>query len=175
MSDPLDLSTATAESHFGRCAEVRVGDRVTRYVRRGSGLPVIIIGLNDESGPVCARLAAALLDGVRLIAPEPTVSPADFVPWLRGFVEGIGATSAAVIVGGIWWAAAAELQCGGAGDFRALIIVPPDTTSEADFRAATEAHRNTTVPTVWVRPEWTHDEALRRVEEIIGALRGARR
>lgn len=171
MSDLLDLSAANTQSRFGRCAEVRVGDRVTRYVRRGSGLPVVIIGTGEEPHAVWAALAAALADGVRVIAPEATVAPAEFVTWLRGFAEGIGVTSAVLIVGGAWCAAATELQATGAGDFRALILIPGTDAGEASLHAVMDSRPDAALlPTLWVRPDWEPAEAVRRIQEFIGAV-----
>jgi len=150
---------------------MRVGDHVTRYVRRGSGLPVVIIGTDEEPHAVWAALAAALVDGVRVIAPEAPVAPGEFVTWLRGFVEGLGVSSAVVIVGGAWCAAAVELLTSEAGDFRALVFIPTRGTDEAALRVAIESRPDSaTLPTLWVQPDWPPAEAVRRILELIAAV-----
>ena len=44
MSNLLDLCTANPTTQLGPCAEVRVGEHVTRYVRRGTGPSVVVVG-----------------------------------------------------------------------------------------------------------------------------------
>ena len=56
MSDLLSLCTSNATWHSGPCAEVRVGEHVTRYVRRGSGPSVVLIGADAKANPVWGPL-----------------------------------------------------------------------------------------------------------------------
>src|SRR5215207_4483304 len=109
VSNLLDLCTATSTTPLGPCAEVRVGEHVTRYVRRGSGPSVVVVGANTHANPVWAPLVERLVASHRVVVPQPPSDGTDVGTWLRGFVEGIGLTSIVLIAGDAASAAALDL------------------------------------------------------------------
>src|SRR4029079_9037773 len=107
-----DLRTVVATWNVGPCAEVRVGEHVTRYVRRGSGPTVVLLGAEAESNSVWAPLAESLAGSNRLVIPKPPPDGVDAGAWLRGFVEGLGLTSVVLVAGGMLARASLEPQMG---------------------------------------------------------------
>ena len=87
-----------------------VGQHVTRYVRRGSGPSIVLLGAQAETNPVWAPLVEALASNYRLVIPQPPSDEVDASTWLRGFVEGLGLSSFVLIAGGSLTAAAFELR-----------------------------------------------------------------
>lgn len=88
MSDePSELPTRTGSFR----AVVRVGTTVTEYSRSGSGKPVVVLGLT-EALRRCPRsvLQEALSSRFKVILPESSPTPGEFVGWLRAFLDGLG-------------------------------------------------------------------------------------
>ena len=128
MSELLDLRTVNATWQLGPCAEVRVGEHVTRYVRRGSGPGVVLLGVDAGANPLWSPLVAALGTSHRLIIPQPPPNGAVEIACLRGFIEGIGLSDVVLIAGGAAVAPAVELT--GADDFivRKLVVLADEST-----------------------------------------------
>jgi hypothetical protein len=157
VSDPLDLRTVNATWHAGPCAEVRVGEHVTRYVRRGNGPCVILLGADADTAPVWGPLVDLLSGTHRLVVPQRPPQCVDSTGWLRGFIEGTGLTSVAIIAGGTLAEAALELAATDDFAVRKLVVMTDATASldEANSRV------------LRVLPRWDPDEALRRVSEFL--------
>ena len=157
MSDLLSLCTPNATWHLAPCAEVRVGDHVTRYVRRGTGPSVVLVGADAKANPVWVPLVQRLETGHRIVVPQPPPANADVATWLRGFIEGLGLSSVVLIAGNGSSAAALELA---SDDFliRKLVLMP----HEADGVGMA-----TTSRTLLVSPGTGPDESLRAIEEFI--------
>jgi len=125
VSDLLDLRSVNATWHLGPCAEVRVGEHVTRYVRRGSGPSAVLLAADTESNPMWEVVLGSLAGSHRLVIPQPPPDDADAGTWLRGFVEGLGMSSCVVIAGGALADAALELTLGDDLTVRKLVLVDP--------------------------------------------------
>ena len=175
MSNLLDLCTADSTTRLGPCAEVRVGEHVTRYVRRGSGPSVVVVGADSRASPVWAPLVEQLVESHRVVVPQPPPEGADVSSWLRGFIEGIGLTSIVLIAGGV--ASAASLDLAATDDFtvRRLVLLPATGAHEngsgrdgangaarLDGQAAVDR-------TLWVLPEWSTPDSLQRIQRFIAA------
>lgn len=168
MSDLLDICTGPASWHLGRCAEVRAGDHVTRYVRRGSGSPpIVVVGANGEHEPIWAPLVETLAATHRIVVPQPPQADADYIAWLRGFVEGIGLSAVVLIAGGVTCGPAIELATSDAFTFCGVVLVPhngePPIRPEHDGQASLPR-------TLILLPEWTAGEVVQRVEQFIAGL-----
>jgi len=164
VSDLLSLCTPNAPWHLGPCAEVRVGDHVTRYVRRGTGPCVVLVGADVDANPVWRPLLERLESGHRIVVPQPPPANADVAAWLREFIEGLGLTSVVLIAGNGSSAAALELAT--ADDFlvRKLVVMP----NVGEVVVDTSPER-----TLWVKPDESPTHALQRIEEFIGDDRAA--
>ena len=164
MSDLLSLCTPNASWHLGPCAEVRVGDHVTRYVRRGTGPSVVLVGADVDTNPVWRPLVERLESGHRIVVPQPPPVSADVTAWLRGFIEGLGLTSVVLIAGNGSSAAALELAT--TDDFlvRKLVLMP--NTGEPVGNSTPER-------TLWVKPDDSPTRSLQLIEEFIAADRAA--
>ena len=157
MSELLDLRTVNATWKAGPCAEVRVGEHVTRYVRRGSGPCVILLGADADTTPVWSSLVESLSGTHRLVVPQRPPQCVDSAGWLRGFIEGTGLTSVAIIAGGDLVDAALELAATDDFAVRKLVVMA-DATAPVD-------EPNSRV--LRVSRSWDPDEALRRVSEFL--------
>ena len=164
MSDLLSLCTPNATWHGGPCAEVRVGEHVTRYVRRGSGPSVVLVGADAKANPVWGPLVERLEVGHRIVVPQPPPAHADVTTWLRGFIEGLGLSSIVLIAGD--GSSDAALELASTDDFliRKLVLMPSAGGSGG-----------TTVPerALWVNPGALASESLREIEEFIADDRAA--
>jgi hypothetical protein len=132
VSDLVDYCATTASWTSGKCAEVRVGDHVTRYVRRGSGSPVILLGASVNSGSIWPSLVEALAARHRLVIPETPSSESDVAAWLRSFMEGIGVSSVAVVAGRKNREAALALTSADEFTIRKLVLVPDGESGGGD-------------------------------------------
>ena len=159
MSELLDLRTVVATWNVGPCAEVRVGEHVTRYVRRGSGPTVVLLGAEAESNSVWAPLVESLAGNYRLVIPKPPPDGVDASAWLRGFVEGLGLTSVALVAGGMLATAALELATADEFTVRKLVLIADDPTQSP---APSERILS-------LSPEWSSTVALRLAEDFIRA------
>jgi hypothetical protein len=157
VSELLDLRTLNATWHDGPCAEVRVGEHVTRYVRRGSGQSVVLVGADVEANALWAALIESLASGYRMILPQCPPRDVDASIWLRGFIEGIGLTSCVLIAGGPATAAAVDLATSDSFTVRKLVVIGNGNAGPSlnGCRA------------LWVPPNWSPADSTRRIEEFI--------
>ena len=159
MSELLDLRTVVATWNIGPCAEVRVGEHVTRYVRRGSGPTVILLGAEAETNSVWAPLVESLAGSFRLVIPKPPPDGVDSSAWLRGFVEGLGLTSVVLVAGGMLASAALELAMADEFIVRKLVLLAdnPANSPTTNERA------------LWLSPGSSPTDSPRLAAEFIRA------
>lgn len=126
MSTLLNHFVPNVSWHDGPCAEVRVGDHVIRYLRRGSGPSIVVVSDAGDSHPMWLRLIESLAPSHRIFVTQPPPTGVDMASWIRGFIEGIGLASIILIAGGA--AAGAAMEVAAADDFtvRKLILLPVD-------------------------------------------------
>ena len=170
VSDLLDYCAATATWTSGKCAEVRVGDHVTRYVRRGSGSPVVVVGANADQNGVWAPLVDALAGNHRLIIPQLPRSEPDVAGWLRSFIEGIGLSSVALIAGSD--ARLPAISLAAADDFtvRKLVLVGDGESNIGGGTSSdSEASSSDPLRTLRVPANWQPTEVVERVQRFIAA------
>lgn len=157
MSDLLDLRTVNQAWHLGPCAEVRVGEHVTRYVRRGSGPSAVLLGAEPESSSIWRSLVDWVGSSHRVTIPQAPSAGVDAGDWLRGFIEGLGLTAFVLFAGPEFRAAALDLAT--ADDFTVgKLVLLPDQHSpvgESSDRV------------LWMLPEWSPAEAAARVETFL--------
>lgn len=168
MSNLLDLCIANSTTQLGPCAEVRVGEHVTRYVRRGSGPSVVVVGADAHASPVWVPLVEQLVASHRVVVPQAPPAGADVSAWLRGFIEGIGLSSVVLIAGDA--ASAASLDVATSDDFtvRRLVLLPTAGERGNGAENAPRAEGQTAADrTLWVPPEWSTADSLRRIESFI--------
>jgi hypothetical protein len=170
VSNLLDLCTADSTTRLGPCAEVRVGEHVTRYVRRGTGPSVVVVGADAQASPVWSPLVEQLVGSHRVVVPQQPPEGADISVWLRGFIEGIGLTAIVLIAGGAATAASLDLTASDDFTVRRLVVLPtagenghtPDGAGRMDGQTAVDRM-------LWVLPEWSTPDALQRIESFISA------
>ena len=157
MSDLLDLRTVNEAWHVGPCAEVRVGEHVTRYVRRGSGPSVVLLGAESESTPIWRSLVEWLGSDYRITIPQAPSDDTDRSEWLRGFIEGLGLSAFILVASSEFRAAALDLATADDLTVHRLVLLPDPSSPAAQ----------TTSRELWIAPGWTPTEALRRIETFL--------
>jgi hypothetical protein len=175
VSDLLDICAATANWHQGRCAEVRVGDHVTRYVRRGTGTPpVIMLGPNARREPIWAPLVDALAASHRIVVPQPPDAETEYVGWLRGFIEGIGLSSVVLIAGGQSRPHALDLAAVDEFTVRKLVLVPSDDDDSGEQHELAERIRDVGSDRgLSVERGWSQADAVARITRFIAVEHAA--
>ena len=159
MSDLLDLCTSNATWDVGPHAEVRVGEHVTRYVRRGTGPSVVLVGADASTSPVVLPLITKLAPKHRLIVPQTPVAD-DLASWLRGFIEGIGLSEIALIAGDAPAVAATELAVADDFTIRRLVVLGQSTTASSNG-----SHSSGRI--LWVDAGWSPEDAVTRIASFI--------
>ena len=157
MSDLLDLRTVNEAWHVGPCAEVRVGEHVTRYVRRGSGPSVVLLGAESESTPIWRSLVEWLGSDYRITIPQAPSDDTDRSEWLRGFIEGLGLSAFILVASAEFRAAALDLAAADDLTVHRLVLLP-DPSSPVGQSTSRD---------LWIVPDWTPTEALRRIETFL--------
>lgn len=157
MSDLLDLRTVNEAWHVGPCAEVRVGEHVTRYVRRGSGPSAVLLGAEPESSPIWRSLVEWLGSSHRVTIPQAPSDDSDTGEWLRGFIEGLGLTAFALFAGAEFRAAALDLTTADDFTVHKLVLLPDQHSSAGESSDRV----------LWILPDWSPAEASTRVETFL--------
>jgi len=157
VSDLLDLRTVNEAWHVGPCAEVRVGEHVTRYVRRGSGPSVVLLGAESESTPIWRSLVEWLGSDYRITIPQAPSDDTDRSEWLRGFIEGLGLSAFILVASSEFRAAALDLATADDLTVHRLVLLP-DPSSPVGQSTSRD---------LWIAPGWTPTEALRRIETFL--------
>lgn len=157
MSDLLDLRTVNEAWHVGPCAEVRVGEHVTRYVRRGSGPSVVLLGAESEWSPMWSSLLEWLGSNYRITIPQAPSDRSDANEWLRGFIEGLGLSTFILFAGAEFRTAALDLVTADDLTVHKLVLLPGSS-----FPVEQSSSR-----VLCMIPGWTPTEALRRVETFL--------
>lgn len=157
MSELLDLRTVSETWHAGQCAEVRVGEHVTRYVRRGSGPSVVLLGADSITSPVWTPLVEWLASSHRVTVPQVPADVVDTTEWFREFIEGLGMPSFVLFAGAEFLPVALDLLA--LDDFTVLklVLLPKEPSSVGQSSSRM----------LWVLPEWSPGEALQRVETFL--------
>ena len=157
MSDLLDLRTVNEAWHVGPCAEVRVGEHVTRYVRRGSGPSVVLLGSEPESSLMWTSLVEWLGSNYRITIPRAPSDGTDASEWLRGFIEGLGLSAFVLFDGAEFRAAALDLASADDLTVHKLVLLPDQSSPVGQSSPRV----------LWILPGWTPAEALRRIETFL--------
>jgi hypothetical protein len=159
VSELLDLRAVNATWHTGPCAEVRVGEHVTRYVRRGSGPSVVLLGADTDANPLWSPLLESVAATHRVIIPQLPPDGVDQSTWLREFIEGLGLSAVVLIAGSALCEAALDLAAVDDFTVRKLVLLPGDAGSVGYSGARA----------LWVQPEWSQANAMQQVRNFLDA------
>jgi hypothetical protein len=157
VSDLLDLRTVNEAWHVGPCAEVRVGEHVTRYVRRGSGPGAVLLGPEPESGAVWSAIVEWLRSSYRITIPQAPSDGLDTAEWLRGFIEGLGLTAFVLFAGAEFCAAALDLTSADDFTVHKLVLLPDHGSPVGESSSRV----------LWILPEWSPAEVLGHIESFL--------
>ena len=157
MSDLLDLRTVNEAWHVGPCAEVRVGEHVTRYVRRGSGPSAVLLGPEPESNAIWRSLVEWLGSSYRITIPQAPSDGIDTGEWLRGFIEGLGLSAFVLFAGAEFRTAALDLTTTDDLTVHKLVLLPNQCSPVGPSSSRV----------LWILPEWSPTDALGHVETFL--------
>jgi hypothetical protein len=146
-----------------RWAEVRAADRVTRYVRRGSGAPAVVLQAPHGAHPPAALwpgLADALAAGCRVILPEAPPPDAGFATWIRSFLDGLGLPPATLVAAEPYCLPSLELALLDPERLAGLVLVPRGGGAETGLTGALATAAPDAVPLLVVRGDCPEAEAL---------------
>jgi hypothetical protein len=143
-------------------AQVRAAEFITRYVRRGSGSPIVILGSAETGGPLWPELADGLVAHHRVILPEaPSVGPR-FCVWMRGFLDGIGISSVTLVAGGKFCLPALEFTLADGERVSRLVLTGSAEETPINGGLSTE-FRDEPCPLLMLRRSASAAEAIQRV------------
>lgn len=106
-----------------RLAEVRAGDRVTRYRGDGAGRVVLVLHADGAAEPLWPELLPALVRGSRVLTPELSEDAAEVAGHLLAFLEGLGAADVRVVATEPFCTAALELALRDEGRVSRVVLV----------------------------------------------------
>lgn len=144
----------TRATPFVRCT-LSAGDIETTYRWAGrGGVPIVVLGhpactheLCDESD--CLASIAPLVGGGRVLVPERTTTAALapsmrgeswFLPWFRGFLEGVGLTNVWVVAPAAYATELRALRSANAEQIARIVLVgdvPNETSDDTVITTAT--------------------------------------
>jgi hypothetical protein len=140
-------------------AEIRAHDRVTRYRRRGSGRPVLLLCDSPDS-PLWELLLNALSECYRVIIPEFAQPGAEGSFRLADFLEGLGCRAVSVIADAALASAALAVALGGCDQIARVIIV-------ADAPLAIDQGAADVVPTLVIVRHHSSAQMLTLVRDFL--------
>ena len=145
-----------------------MAERVTRYVRRGGGHPVLLLRAHGDASPLWPALVEALAAHHRVIVPETPDGDAGWGAWLRGFIDGVSSLPVTLIAAGDHCLPALELALLDTGRLARLILVPCGGAEETGLTGALSTQpRPRALPVLVVRREAPPGEAVALVERFV--------
>ena len=152
-------------------AQVHARDHVTRYLRRGTGRPLVALSDDTATDAPWPVLAAALSARYRVLLPEIPVAPgADFAAWLDAFLDGVGATPVSLVAFGARCAETLAFAAGDAERLARVVLVPGSAAEAAPLVGATGA-----VPVMVVPPVAATAMAFGAVQRFLEGAAGIAR
>ena len=134
--------------------EIRLGERVTRYRRLGTGRPVVLLSTAPLAEPLWPEATDAVSAVHRIYAPEIQTNVAGFGPWLRGFMDGVGAERPTIIATSNLCVAALEYALLDPYRIHSLVLVPDGAVDETGLDGRiTTTDGEATLPILVLRRE----------------------
>ena len=160
--------TDTIEFLPERRAVVCVAGYVTRYVRRGTGRPVVVLAAPGDVDALWPELLDAIAARHRLIMPEVPAQEAGFGSWLRGFLEGVGLPAAAIIAVGPCCLPAVEVALLDTERLARLVLIPSGSADETGLTGMLgTTGRSSALPVLVLRRAAPVEQALRLVQPFL--------
>ncbi len=134
-------------------AQVHARDRVTRYLRRGTGRPIVALSDDTATDAPWPVLAAALSARYRVLLPElPRATDGDFAPWLDDFLDGVGAAPVSLLAFGRRCVETLAFALGDAGRLARVVLVPGAPEAAAALVGGAAGRLPSAVPVMVVPP-----------------------
>lgn len=134
--------------------EIRLGERVTRYRRLGTGRPVVLL----SPAPLADVLWPEALDAIaarhRIYVPELPTDNGKFGPWLRGFMDGVGADHPTLVAASSLCIPALEYALLDPYRIQGVVLVPDGSVDETGLDGTIgAANGGATLPILVLRRE----------------------
>ena len=148
--------------------EIRLGERVTRYRRLGTGRPVVLL----SPAPMAQALWPEVLDAIaarhRIYAPELPTDNGSFGPWLRGFMDGVGADHPSVVAASSLCIPALEYALFDPYRIHSLTLIPDGSVDETGLDGTLGAANGAaTLPILVMRREHPAGSAVELVTRFL--------
>ena|SRR5688572_8416467 len=148
--------------------EIRLGERVTRYRRLGTGRPVVLLSTAPLAEPLWPEALDAVAAVNRIYAPEIPQNVAGFGPWLRGFMDGVGAERPSVIASSSLCIPALEYALFDPYRIHSLVLVPDGAVDETGLDGRiTTTDGGATLPILVLRREHPAGSAVEMLMRFI--------
>ena len=164
LDAPLD---APRPREGGGWLQVHARDQVTRYLRRGTGRPIVALSDDTAGDAPWPVLAAALSTRHRVLLPEipPRAAGHGFGAWLDAFLDGVGVEAPSLVAFGARCADAVTFAAAEAGEGRlGRVVLVPGSAREA---AALAGAMPIPVPVMVVPPVAPTDMAFPAVRRFL--------
>jgi hypothetical protein len=162
-------------------AQVRAADHFTRYVRAGSGQPVLVLDVTSGKGElleapsadrrelsIWPELLGRLAAHSRVIVPELPAAGPEFAAWLRSFIDGVGLAPLTLVAADPLCVAALEFVLSDPERVRRLVLIPDGHGDEAGLLGAVQSeHAGVDVAVLVVRRNDSTGAAIACVEQFI--------
>ena len=161
------MVTPVTSAAIGRWAEVRAAEHVTRYFRRGAGLPVVVLGALEDADHVWPDLIEALPQHCRVFLPQSPAKGRDFASWLLAFVDGLGLPKVAVVAGGPFCVAALDLATLAPDQLGSFVLIPATEAEASGLTAELNAAAPIAAPVLIIARGQPAPEAMARISRFV--------
>jgi pimeloyl-ACP methyl ester carboxylesterase len=145
-----------------------VGGHVTRYARRGTGHPVVVLRGAADDASLWPSLVGQLASRWRVIIPQPPEGDAGLVSWVGGFLDGVGLSPVTVIAAGRFCAPALEFALLDGDRLAGLVLVPGGPAEHTGLTGSLgTTARSGLSPVLVVRRECPSGNARALVERFV--------
>jgi hypothetical protein len=167
VTDRIDLGFSSAR-HEAAKAEVRVGDAVTKYLRFGTGQPVVVVRSSEEPSLTWSTLLGGLMPHCRILLPEVPRPAEVFSIWLRAFLDGLGLLRVGLVADQNWAVPAIEFALLDSDRIARLVLVSeaPAEVGELDGALA-DPDRFSTIPLLVIHHDTPTTDVVESVSRFL--------
>lgn len=148
-------------------AMVRAGNSVTAYLRTGRGDPVVLLRRAQHADALWGIVLGEVSQSFRAIVPEHAPPGAEFGPWFRAFLDGLGLGTVRVVSDAHFGRC-----CADAGlldpDWLSMLVVLDDSDAMGRFAASLDPDVH---PLVKIARVVSGDDVYGVVERTVAHLR----
>ena len=134
--------------------EIRLGERSMRYRRLGAGRPVVLLSALPATDAIWPEALEAIAAKHRVYAPDLSSEMAGIGPWLREFLDGVGAEHPTLIATSTLCIPALEYALLDPYRLQSLILIPDGSVDDTGLDGTLgTANGSATLPILVTRRE----------------------